>query len=299
MASGLGVDGPRLLRPADQHRGIEVAGEVAPDPVREVVGLIHDEDDLLEGTLDPREDLLSDPAEDIVVVAHDDIGPPCRLHRGLVRARAACPRGLHELPHVEDLLRGELHRGVRGAVEPAARPRAHLGLAELAEGVRPRRGPVVQAHRVLRDDVDRDDPDPAGPHPTQRLHRDPVLALLRGQEEDELPHAAGELGCGREGDRGLPRPRGRVGKEMPSLPDRCNGIPKEHILTRAHRRERECGDDSRVHGPGPTHGGGLQGHPICRAATTRTPAHPRIRGRWPKVLDRDNRGGTVKYAAFG
>src|SRR2546426_139525 len=108
VASGLGVDGPRLLRPADQRRGIEVAGEVAPDPVREVVSLVHDEDDLLEGTLDPREDLLSDPAEDVVVVAHDDIGPPRRLHRGLVRARAAGPCGLHQLPPVEDLLPGAL-----------------------------------------------------------------------------------------------------------------------------------------------------------------------------------------------
>ena len=174
-----------------------------------------------------------------------------------------------------------------------------MGLAELPERVRGPGRPVVQAHRLLRDDVDADHAEPAGSHPAERVHRDPVLALLRREEQDELALAPRVLDrCG-EGDRGLPRARGGVGEEVLPLPDRTDGVREERALPVPNRLEGERGGDPGVERLRPSAHGRirrLQRRPILRRVPSAR-GHPCFPGGWPKVLALDNRVGTVKYAS--
>src|SRR5439155_808251 len=74
--------------------------------------------------------------------------------------------------------------------------------------------PLLEAHRMLRDQVDCRDPRTLGFDPADGLDRDPMVTLPRRQEEDELPRGQGVVEGRDERHRGLPDPRRRVGEEM-------------------------------------------------------------------------------------
>src|SRR5204863_9015037 len=125
----------------------------------------------------PREEALEDLAEQIIVVAHDQVRPRGRVHRDLVGADATRPARPDELLHVERAL--EDRRDDRGVVprEERARPRLDLVVAELVERAAVCGSALLETHRLLRDQVDRRDPRSPRLDPAAALDRDPMLAL--------------------------------------------------------------------------------------------------------------------------
>ena len=247
----LPVDRPGLFRGLQEIGDREVAAQVGPDAVREVVGLVDDHDEFVQGPPEPREEPLEDLAEKIIVVAHDQVRPRGGVHRDLVRAHAARPARPDELLHVERALedRGDDRRVVPR--EEGARPRLDLVIAELVERAAVGRGALLEAHRLLRDQVDRRDPRPPRLDPTDRLDRDAMLALPRRQEEDELVRAEGELERRDEGHGGLADPGRGVGEQVSTVLDRAAGIGEEVRLTLANPIERPGDPDgARAHGGG-------------------------------------------------
>src|SRR3989442_5967201 len=99
---------------------------MSADPVREVVRLVDDEDEILEGTSEPRKESLADLAEHVVVVADDQPRFRRRVHGDPMRADAARAARPDEFLHMhgppED-------RGDDGRIVPReepARPRVYL-----------------------------------------------------------------------------------------------------------------------------------------------------------------------------
>src|SRR2546428_266551 len=160
--------------------------QVSPDPVREVVGLVDDQHEVVQGAAEPRQEALENLAEQIIVVAHDQIRPRGGIHRDLVRADATRAARPDELLHVERALedRGDDRGVVPG--EERARPRLDLVIAELVERAAVRGGALLETHRLLRDQVDRHDPRSPRLDPADGLDRDAMLALPRRQEQYEL-----------------------------------------------------------------------------------------------------------------
>ena len=184
------------------------------DPVREVVRLVDDEDEILEGTSEPRKESLADLAEHVVVVADDQPRFRRRVHGDPMRAHAARAARPDELLHVQGPLED---RGDDGGIVPReepARPRLHLEVAEFLEGATVGWRPFLEAHGMLRDQVDRWDPRTLGFDPADGLDRDSMVALPRRQEEDELVRGQGVVEGRDERHRGLPDPRRRVGEQM-------------------------------------------------------------------------------------
>ena len=214
LVGHLPVDRPCLLRGLQQVHDREVADEMGADPVREVVRLVDDEDEILEGTSEPREESLADLAEHVVVVADDQPRFRRRVHGDPMRAHAARAARPDELLHVQGPLED---RGDDGGIVPReepARPRLHLEVAEFLEGATVGWRPFLEAHGMLRDQVDRRDPRTLGFDPADGLDRDPMVTLPRRQEEDELLRGQGVVEGRDERHRGLPDPRRRVGEEM-------------------------------------------------------------------------------------
>src|SRR5437660_9337098 len=103
------------------------------DPVREVVRLVDDEDEILEGTSEPRKESLPDLAEHVVVVADDQPRLRRRVHGDPMRAHAARAARPDELLHVEGPLED---RGDDGGIvtrEVPTRPRLHREVADFLE----------------------------------------------------------------------------------------------------------------------------------------------------------------------
>src|SRR5438094_9129803 len=72
------------------------------------------------------------------------------------------------------------HRGVVPG-EEAAGPRLHPEIAELLERPAVGRRGLLQAHRVLRDQIDRRDAEAPRLGPANRLDRDSTVALAGGK----------------------------------------------------------------------------------------------------------------------
>src|SRR5437899_9615115 len=184
------------------------------DPVREVVRLVDDEDEILEGTAEPRKESLADLAEHVVVVADDQPRFRRRVHGDPIRTHAARAARPDELLHVQGPLKDRGDDGGIVSREEPARPRLHLEVAEFLEGAAVRWRPFLEAHGMLRDQVDRWDPRTLGFDPADGLDRDSMVALPRRQEEDELIRGQGIVEGRDERHRGLPDPRRRVGEQM-------------------------------------------------------------------------------------
>src|SRR5207245_5294097 len=135
--------------------------------------------------------------------------------------------------------------------EEGARPRLDLVIAELVERAAIGRGALLEAHRLLRDQVDRRDPRPPRLNPTDRLDRDAMLTLPRRQEQDELVRAEGELERRHEGHGRLANPGRGVSEQVSTVLDCATGIGEEVRLTLANPIEWPGDPDgARAHGGG-------------------------------------------------
>ena len=213
----LPIDRPRFLRSLQQVHHGKVPDQMGADPVRKIVRLVDDEDQIVKRSSEPREESLADLAEHVIVVADDQSRFRGRVHRDSVRAhptRAARP---NELLHVQGPL--EDRRDDRGVVprEERTRPRLHLEVTEFLERPAMGRRPLLEAHRVLRDQVDRRDPRPLCFDPPDRFDRDPMVALTRREEEDELVLDQCVVEGRHKRHRGLPDAGRRMGEQMHAL----------------------------------------------------------------------------------
>src|SRR5438876_1483009 len=147
----LPVDRPCLLWGLQQVPDREVADQMGADPVREVVRLVDDEDEILEGTSEPREESLAELAEHVVVVADDQPRFRRRVHGDPMRAHAARAARPDELLHVQGPLEDRGHDGGIVPGKEPARPRLHLEVAEFLEGPTVGRRALLEAHGMLRD----------------------------------------------------------------------------------------------------------------------------------------------------
>ena len=118
------------------------------------------------------------------------------------------------------------HRGVVPG-EEAAGPRLHAEVAELLERPAMGRRGLLQAHRMLRDQIDRRDAEAPRLDPPDRLDRDPMVALAGGQKEDELVGREAIIERGHERDGGLPEAGRGVGEQMLALGQTPAGIDEE------------------------------------------------------------------------
>src|SRR5206468_10411103 len=118
------------------------------------------------------------------------------------------------------------HRGVVPG-EEAAGPRLHAEVAELLERPAMGRRGLLQAHRMLRDQIDRRDAEAPRLDPSDRLDRDPMVALAGGQKEDELVGGESVVERGHERDGGLPEAGRRVREQMLALGQTPAGVDEE------------------------------------------------------------------------
>src|SRR5437773_345059 len=235
--SGNAEGRPRRTASSPAKATISTKSVYPRDPPREVVGLVDDQHEVVQGPAEPRQEALEDLAEQIVVVAHDQVRPRGGVHRHLVRADATRPARPDELLHVERPL--EDRGDDRGVVprEERARPRLDLVVAELVERAAVCGSALLETHRLLRDQVDRGDPRSPRLDPADGLDRDAMLALPRRQEQDELVRAERILKGRDQGDRGLADAGRRVGEEVPAVRDRETGVREEVGLALAHSIE--------------------------------------------------------------
>src|SRR5437899_2622907 len=185
-----------------------------------------------------RQGSAEDIADLVVVVAHAELRPRGCVHRDLVRADTARAARADELLDVQGPLEdcGD-HRGIV-AREVRARPRLHLQVAELVERTPEGRRVLLEAHRLFRDQVHRRDSGSLRLDSPHGLDRDPVMALSRREEEDELVRAERDLqGCD-ERDRGLADSRRRVGEQVSSVRERPTRVREEVRLARTDPLER-------------------------------------------------------------
>src|SRR3989454_4048943 len=108
---------------------------MAADSIREVVGLVYDQDEIVEPAAETRQESLEALAEHVVVVAHDEVRPRGCVHRELVRADTARAARADELLDVQGPLEdcGD-HRGIV-AREVGARQRIYLLVPAIVESM--------------------------------------------------------------------------------------------------------------------------------------------------------------------
>ena len=215
-----------------QRGAVQAGGEHVARAVDEVVRLVHEQRQvgpLLEHALDARGRIKR-----IVVVAHDDVGDLRKRQRELERAYVmAHGRLLHRgaIPH---LRAQHLRKGIRQAVEKAARARA---VRRVAAPLRAHgadlfaRGQLQHARlRAARVKVRR------------RRKRQRPARRARGQVEDLVRMARGQrLERGEERRRGLAGACRRLRQQPPAVADGDEHIARKQALSLAKRRigERE------------------------------------------------------------